>query len=293
MSQCSTKRAAEMDGLCEGDKKRVKFADEGLESIKHAQLKAFKVADELGDMAENWSGLDLVKENRRLQKENEELREEGEYWQTLARDCQAFILKETKRFNAASAVINESNGLTGAGEPLSGINAEMDSMIDDPPAPPSSAAKPVVVEDDEDDDVSDSASAYTSFTGTTRNFTATKVNKRVPGDFDAWLALAGNQDTKAMVADLVKWLTARKCNPFSSLEEAHAFRTKYHNSDGTKSYYNNEQVLNDYFSKQYGKGASAMAKHKATLTTIKHSFIKRMGRARAQSESYISQAASQ
>jgi len=295
-----------MHDLCHADQKRVKFADEGLESIKHAQKKAFKVANQLGEMAEHWTGLDLVKENKRLQQENEELRENGEYWEALARNHQDFILKVCRRFNAASADINESRGLTGAGEPLNGVNAEMSAMVDDPHVPHSSAATPVVVEDDEDcrcddeddeddedDDVPDSASACTSFTSTTRVFTATKVNKRVPGDFDAWLALVEKGDTKAMVADLVKWLTARRCNPFSSLEQAHAFRAKYHTSDGTIKYYNNEQVLNEYFSKHYGKGAKAMAKHKGTLTTIKNSLIKRMGRARAQSESYLSQAASQ
>ena len=289
-----------MVDLCGTDQKRVKFADQGLESIKHAQKKAFKVANELGEMAENWTGLDLVKENKRLQEENEKLREDGEHWEALARNYQSWILKETRKFNAASATINESNGLTGAGEPMNGINAEMSTMIDDPPAPSSPAATPVVVEDgedddedgeDDDDDVSDSASACTRFTATTRTFHPARVNKRVQGDFSAWLSLADKGETKTMVADLVQWLTARKCNPFSSLEQAHAFRTKYHTSDGTKSYYNNEQVLNEYFSKHYGKGTTAMAKHKGTLTTIKNSLIKRMGRARAQPESYLSKAA--
>ena len=113
------------------------------------------------------------------------------------------------------------------------------------------------------------------------------------GDFDAWQALVEKGNKRALNVDLVKWLTARNRNPFSSLEQARVFRAKYYTSDGTKSYYNNDKMMNEYFSKHYGMGKDAMVKHKDTLTAMKTSFVKRMGRARANSGSYISQVASE
>lgn len=292
--QATKKRLAE-DDLPNTQAKKVKFVDQELARMENAQKEAFRMAHDIGTIRENWTGLALVKENESLKARLTESLASVEYWKKRAHAADALVSKVACIANAHHAATNEVIGLTSSGEPLSGINAEMSIMIDDdtaPPAAPPAAAPPTTVEED-DADFPDSASACTSFTATTQAYRAVKVNKRVQGDFDAWQALAEKGDTKALVADLVNWLTARNCNPFSSLEQAHAFRTKYHTSDGTKSYYNNEQVLNEYFSKHYGKGAKAMAKHKGTLTTVKNSLIKRMGRARAQSESYLSQAASQ
>lgn len=296
MSQCSTssnKRLAEVAtiDLCATDQKRVRFAEQGLDSIKHAQKKAFRVANELGEMAENWTGLDLVKENKRLEEENMLWKMRCEHWEKKARDCEEFILKMTERFHAASADINEANGLTGSGATIDGAEAEALVLADDEDE---ACIDPPCAADSDVESVAESHySARTRFTATTQAFKPVKVNKRVQGDFSVWEEWACENKTKLMVDDLISWLGMRKRNPFKSVEQARAFRAAYHQGSGSNKFYNNDQMLNEYFSKYFGKGPSsgALKKYKPHLTSVKNAFIQRLARERKRPESAINQVA--